>query len=107
MELLPERWSRPGWRVEDLRGTPLTIAGQHLTPVERVTELGRRHVVVSWRRPVFVEVRQGDTVRRLPIRNLTRRAMAFTVLAELALGTLGAVGLQVWKGYTRGKRGAQ
>lgn len=104
MEHLPGRWSRPGWRVEDVRGEPLTIAGQQLTPVERVTELSRRHVVLSWRRPVFVEVREGDTVRRLPIRNLTRRAIAFTVLAELALG---AVGLQLWRGYTRGKRGTQ
>lgn len=104
MEQLPGRWRRPGWRVEDVRGAPLTIAGQQLTLVERVTELSRQQVVVSWRRPVFVEVRQGEIVRRLPIRNLTRRIVAFTVLAEL---TLGAVGLQLLRGYTRGKRGAQ
>lgn len=104
MEQLPGRRSSPGWRVEDLRGLPLTIAGQQLTPVERVTELGRQHLVVRWRRPVFVEVRQGDSVRRLPIRNMTRRVIAFTVLAELVLG---AVGLQVWRAFNRGKRATQ
>lgn len=104
MERLPGTQSRQGWHAEDQRGAPLIIASQQLTPIERVTEVGWRGIALAWRRPVFLEVRQGDSVRRLSIRNQTRRLIAITVVAELALS---AVSLQVWRGLSSRKRAAR
>lgn len=97
----PESLSRQGWHTEESRGAPLDIARLRLTPVERVTKVGWRGVGLTWRRPVFVEVRQENSVRRVPIYNQTRRAVVTVVVAELVLGV---VGLQMWRGASRRKR---
>ena len=101
MERLPETRSRPGWRAEEVRGDPLSIARQQLTPVERVTEVGWRGITLAWRRPVRIEVRQDDSTHRLPIHDQTWRTIAIVVVAELVLG---AVGLQMWRGASRRSR---
>lgn len=100
MERLPGERGRLRWRAETLRGAHLSIADQRLAPVERVTEVGWRGAALAWHRPVFIEVRQADTVYRLPIHDQTRRAIAVVVVAELALG---AAGVQLWRTMSRGR----
>jgi hypothetical protein len=81
----------PTIRTEECPGTPLTRAGQQLTPIERATHVVWRGGAYVWRRPVAVEIWQGAQVRRMRIPNATR-AIIFGIVA----GGLVLSGLAWW-----------
>lgn len=68
------------------RGQPIHSNGADITPLARVTRIAWPGGRFEWHRPVAVEVRAGDSVRRVPIRNVTRLAIVATVAACLTLG---------------------
>jgi hypothetical protein len=77
-----------GLHVEQVRGATVRRSGQEIAPVARVARLTWRGGRVEWRRPVAIEVHRGDRAERIPIRDVTRRAQAGVIFAELALGIL-------------------
>lgn len=78
----------PGLRIQEARGNPVGSGSQQITPIARVIRLTWRGGGVEWRWPMAVETRQGESVRRLPIGDATRRAIAGVIFAELVLGAL-------------------
>ena len=58
------------------------------TPVGRVVQVRLPFGSFTWHRPVAVEVRQGESIQRLPIQNATRRAIGAMVLTGLAVVVL-------------------
>lgn len=80
----------PALQVIKTRGVPLDISGREITPVARIISLRWPGGGFTWNRPVAVEVRQGNTVRRLPVRDMTSRVTLTIVLSGLALATLAA-----------------
>ena len=81
----------PGWQIDETRGKPSLILGRQITPVGRAVQVSWSGGGVIWHRPVAVEVRQGDATRRLPIQNVTRRAIIGIALAGLLLATQVAI----------------
>ncbi len=76
-----------GWRRYETRGQPIHAQGQEVTPIGRVTRFTWPGGGMIRHRPVAVEVRQGEHITRLPIRNVTRQVIAL-LLTGLALGVL-------------------
>ncbi len=74
---MPHFQHRIRWRSYETRGQPIHAQGQDITPIGRVMQIGWPRVGLIWHRPVAVEVRRNDGVKRLPIRNRTRRAIVF------------------------------
>jgi hypothetical protein len=74
---MPLSQHRIKWRSYETRGQPIHAQGQDITPIGRVMQIGWPRVGLIWHRPVAVEVRRNEGVTRLPIRNRTRRAIAF------------------------------
>jgi hypothetical protein len=73
-------------RISETREKPITSQGRQITPIGRVFQIRWRGGMFLWQRPVAVEVRQGDEVRRLSIPNVTQRATSGILLAGLASG---------------------
>lgn len=72
-------------RIERVRGPTLSQPGQEVTPLARVIQLTWPGGITEWRRPVAVEVRRGNRVRHIPIRDATRRAQVIIALTGLAI----------------------
>lgn len=64
-----------GWRTYETRSQPIHAQGQEVTPIGRVAQITWPRGGLIWHRPVAVEVRRNDGIARLPIHNLTRRAI--------------------------------
>jgi hypothetical protein len=73
------------------RGQPIHSTGRDITPVARVTRVTWPGGRFEWHRPVAVEIRAGDRVRRVPIRDVTRLYTLAGVFACLMLGGAIAV----------------
>ncbi len=73
----------PHLRTAELRGEPITRLGHEVTPVGQSVRLEWRGGALEWRRPAAIEVRDGARLRRVPIYNATRRAIAVIALAGL------------------------
>lgn len=84
---MPPSSQNAGWRSYETRGQPIHAHGQEVTPIGRVTQFTWPGGGIIRHRPVAVEVRQGEHITRLPIRNVTRQIIAL-FLAGLALGVL-------------------
>lgn len=79
----------PVLRGEEVRGDTISAAGLEVTPVAAVTRIAWRGLGVEWRRPRAVEIRAGETVRRLPIHDVSRRVAVGIILASVAATILG------------------
>ena len=78
----------PALHISETRGKSVTAFDRQTTPVGRVVQVSWPGGSFTWHRPVAVEVRQGDTIHRLPIHNVTLRAIGAIVLTGLAVVVL-------------------
>lgn len=85
---MQRRLKAPALQISETRGKSVTAFDRQTTPVGRVVQIRLPGISFIWHRPVAVEVRQGDTIRRLPIHNVTLRATSAIVLIGLAVVVL-------------------
>ena len=83
-------------RLNEMRETPIRRLDMEMTPVTHVARVTLPRGSFVWRRPVAIEVRQGDMVRRVRIHDATRRAQVGVILVELALGILAASATRIY-----------
>lgn len=83
-------------RLNEMRGTPIRRLDLEITPVSRIAHVTSPRGSFVWRSPAAVDVRQGDSVRRVPIPDVTRRAQVSVILVELALGILAAWAARIY-----------
>ncbi len=81
---MQRRLKAPALHISETRGKSVTAFDRQTTPVGRVVQVHLPGISFTWHRPVAVEVRQGDTTHRLPIHNVTSRAIGAIVLTGLA-----------------------
>ena len=74
----------PVLQIGETRGNPVETFSRQTTPIGRVVRVQLPVGSFTWHRPVAVEVRQGETVHRLPIHDTTSRAISAIVLTGLA-----------------------
>lgn len=74
--------------IVEVRGSLVTRGTSELTPVARVVRLDWPSGGIAWYRPGWVEVREGHGVRRIPIRDATRWAVAGVIVAQVVLAAL-------------------
>ena len=74
----------PVLQISETRGNPVETFSRQTTPIGRVVRVQLPFGSFTWHRPVAVEVRQGETVHRLPIYDTTSRAIGAIVLTGLA-----------------------
>jgi hypothetical protein len=74
----------PALHISETRGNPVETFSKQTTPIGRVIQLRLSCGSFTWQRPVAVEVRQGDSLYRLPIHDTTLRLTAVIFLTGLA-----------------------
>ncbi|MFL5627879.1 MAG: hypothetical protein ACJ788_20050, partial [Ktedonobacteraceae bacterium] len=67
---------------------PITAFSHQVTPIGRLIRIVWPGGGFVWHYPVAIEVQQQGIMRRMPIRNVTRRAMITIFLTGLAIATL-------------------
>ena len=72
----------------EVRGTPLAVRGWRMTPVKRAVQLTWPGGAWLWQRPVAVEVQEDGSTRRIPISNITRRALVGMALGMALIAVL-------------------
>jgi hypothetical protein len=85
---MQRRLKAPALYISETKGKSVTAFDKQTTPVGRVVQVRWPGGSFTWHRPVAVEVRQGDTIHRLPIHNVTLRAIGTIVLTGLAVVVL-------------------
>jgi hypothetical protein len=63
---------------------------RQITPIGRAVQIRWPDGGFTWHRPVAIEVRQGDEVRRLPIPDVTSRTLIAIGLIGLAIVVLAS-----------------
>jgi hypothetical protein len=91
---------RRGWHITEVRGEPITTWSRQITPIGRVFQLNWLNGAFVWQRPVAIEVRQRDTVQRLPIRDHTLRAITIIIFTGMAI----AIGVSPLVQWVRSRR---
>jgi len=81
---------KPILHISKVRDKPVATLGKEITLISRVFQVNWPGGAFLWQRPVAIEVRQGEIVRRLSIQNATRRATTSIILAGLAIVVLTA-----------------
>jgi len=74
----------PVLQISETRGNPVETSNKQTTPIGRVIQVRLPFANLTWHRPVGVEVRQEDTIYRLPIYDSTSRVIGAIVLIGLA-----------------------
>ncbi len=74
----------PVLQISETRGNPVETSNKQTTPIGRVIQVRLPFANLTWHRPVGVEVRQEDTIYRLPIYDSTSRVISAIVLTGLA-----------------------
>jgi hypothetical protein len=74
----------PVLHISETRGNPVETSNMQTTPIGRVVQVRLPFVSFTWHRPVGVEVRQEETIYRLPIYDATSRVISAIVLTGLA-----------------------
>jgi hypothetical protein len=74
----------PVLQISEMRGNPVETSNKQTTPIGRIIQIRLPFGSITWQRPVGVEVRQGDTIYRLPIYDSTSRVISAIVLTALA-----------------------
>jgi hypothetical protein len=72
------------FQISETRGNTVEAFNWQTTPIGRVVEVHLPFGNITWHRPVGVEVRQEDTIYRLPIYDSTSRVISVIVLTGLA-----------------------
>lgn len=75
-------------QVNTSRGEPIATRYGQVIPLTRVVKLRWPGGGLNWHRPAAIELQQGQSQQKLPIKNATSRAISTIVLTALAL-TLG------------------
>ncbi len=73
---------------ENLRGSTITAHGREITPIARLLTVAWPGGRVWWQGPLAIEVSERGRLRRIPIRDVTPRAILAMALAEVALGAV-------------------
>jgi hypothetical protein len=74
----------PVLQISETRGNPVETFSRQTTPIGRLVQVRLPVGSFTQHRPVAVEVREGDTIYRLPIHDTTSRAISIIVLIGLA-----------------------
>ncbi len=101
---MQRRLKTPALQISETRGKTLTAFDRQITPVGSVVQVRWPGGSFTWHRPMAVEVRQGDTMHRLPIHDATLRAITTVVLAGFSIVVL--VSLSVRRARSRRRRRA-
>ena len=75
----------PVLQISETRGNPVEAFSRQATPIGRVVQLRFPFGGITWHRPVAVEVREGDTISRLPINDPTMRTIGVLASTGLAI----------------------
>ena len=75
----------PFLRVKTSRGEPITTRYGQIVPLARIVKLRWPGGGLTWNRPAAIEVQEGQSQHRLPIRNATSRTIFTMVLTGLAI----------------------
>src|SRR5437588_2734143 len=94
---------KPILHLSEVRNKSIISHNRELTLIGRVFQINWPGGAFLWQRPVAIEVRQGDVVRRLSIHNATRRATTSIILAGLAIAVLTTSWMRL-KNSTRRRR---
>jgi hypothetical protein len=100
MKLLPKM---PEWPISETRGESIKASGMQITPVGRVFQVRWPKGGFILHRPIAIEVRQGDLLHRVPIRDTTQRITSALMLTGLAIFVIGTVWMR--RAKTRSKGG--
>ena len=98
---MQESQKKPGLQISETRGQPITAYGRQITPIGRVFQIRLPIGGFIRHRPVAIEVRQGNVMHRVPIRNATRRATAVIMLTGLAIVAIGSLLMRRAKSRSR------
>jgi hypothetical protein len=93
----------PGWPISETRGEPIIAFGRQITPVGRVFQIRWPRGGFIRHRPVAIEVREGDVLHRVPIRDITRRITTTLTLTGFAVAVIGSLWMR--RAKTRSKGG--
>lgn len=74
----------PVLQISETRGNSVETFSRQTTPIGRLVQVRLPVGGFTHHRPVAVEVREGDTIYRLPIHDTTSRAISAIVLTGLA-----------------------
>jgi len=74
----------PVFQISETRGNTVETSNKQTTPIGRVIQVRLPFASVTWHRPLAVEVRQEDTIYRLPINDSNLRVISAIVLTGLA-----------------------
>jgi hypothetical protein len=78
----------PILQVKTSRGEPITTRYGQIVPLARIVKLRWPGGGLNWNRPAAIEVQQGESQQKLPIKNATPRAIFTIAVTGLAI-TLG------------------
>lgn len=78
----------PILQVNTTRGEPITTRYGQIVPLIRVVKLRWPGGGLNWNRPAAIELQEGQSQQKLPIKNATSRAVFTILLTGLAI-TLG------------------
>lgn len=94
MYQIQQRPKAPTLQISETRGESLLAFDRQTTPIGRAVQVRWSGISFIWHRPVAIEVRQGDSVQRLPIHDATSRAIIAVVLAGLAIVVLASLSMR-------------
>jgi len=75
----------PILQVNTSRGEPITTRYGQIVPLARVVKLRWPGGGLNWNRAAAIEIQEGQSQRRLPIKNATSRTVFTIVLTGLAI----------------------
>ena len=78
----------PVLQVNTSRGEPITTRYGQLVPIAQVVKVRWPGGGLNWNLPAAIELQQGQSRQKLPIRNATRLTIFIVILTGLAI-TLG------------------
>jgi hypothetical protein len=81
---MQQQLKAPVLHISETRGNPVETSTMQTTPIGRAIQVRLPFGSFTWHRPVVVEVRQGETIYRLPIYDATSRVIWAIVLTGLA-----------------------
>jgi len=91
--------AQPRIERREVRGEPLTLSGWRITPIKRVVHIAWPGGVWLWQRPIAVEIQEGESLRRMPVHNSTRRAILGLALSAALVAIVASR-----RRRTRGRR---
>ncbi len=97
---MQQQLSAPGWSIGKTRGEPFTAFGRQVVPIGYAIQARWHGGGFTWHRPLAVEIRDGDNIRRLPIHDVTLEAIISIFMMGSAIVILAAS----WKRWIHIKR---